>query len=197
MSQARRPETTPSPRPQVAVNTPRSRSLPVGLTEKNTPDTAPSIMRWTTTAIAIGVSSAPLPHGFNVLVVPIKFVSAREMAKLLEPFAADNTVRVDEVRNLVIMAGSQRELRHLLDTIELFDVDWLSGYSVGLFPIKSADVKGLVQDLDRVFGAGAQSPLAGVVRVLPIERLNALLGLVAPGLEHCDVVSGVSQLPSQ
>ena len=30
-----------------------------------------------------------------------------------------------------------------------------------------------------------------------VERLNALLGLVAPGLEHCDVVSGVSQLPSQ
>jgi general secretion pathway protein D len=52
-------------------------------------------------------------------------------------------VRVDETRNLVIIAGSQRELRHLLDTIELFDVDWLSGYSVGLFPIKSADVKTL------------------------------------------------------
>ena len=123
----------------------------------------------------LGMTSAPLPQGFSVIVVPLKFVSAREMAKLLEPFAADNTVRVDEVRNLVIMAGSQRELRHLLDTVELFDVDWLSGYSVGLFPIKSADVKTLVQDLDRVFGAGAASPLAGVVRVIPIERLNALL----------------------
>jgi general secretion pathway protein D len=123
----------------------------------------------------LGMTSAPLPAGFSVLVVPLKFVSAREMAKLLEPFAADNTVRVDEARNLVVMAGSQRELRHLIDTIELFDVDWLSGYSVGLFPVKSADVKTLVQDLDRVFGAGAQSPLAGVVRVIPIERLNALL----------------------
>lgn len=123
----------------------------------------------------LGTTNAPLPQGFSVLVVPLKFVSAREMAKLLEPFAADNTVRVDEVRNLVVMAGSQRELRHLIDTVELFDVDWLSGYSVGLFPIKSADVKTLVQDLDRVFGAGAQSPLAGVVRVIPIERLNALL----------------------
>src|SRR5688572_8799336 len=121
------------------------------------------------------MSSAPLPQGFSVLVVPLKFVGAREMQRLLEPFAADNTVRVDDVRNLVIMAGSQRELRHLLDTVELFDVDWLSGYSVGLFPIKSADVKSLVQDLDRIFGAGAASPLAGVVRVIPIERLNALL----------------------
>jgi general secretion pathway protein D len=123
----------------------------------------------------LGGTPRPIPQGFSVLVVPLKYVGAREMQKLLEPFAADNTVRIDDVRNLVIMAGNQRELRHLVDTVDLFDVDWLSGYSVGLFPIKSADVKGLVGDLDRVFGAGAQSPLAGIVRVIPIERMNALL----------------------
>lgn len=123
----------------------------------------------------LGMTSSPLPPGFSVLVVPLKFVGAREMVRLLEPFAADNTVRADDTRNLLIIAGGQRELRHMIDTIELFDVDWLAGYSIGLFPIKSADVKTLVADLDRVFGAGAQSPLAGVVRVIPIERLNALL----------------------
>ena len=122
----------------------------------------------------LGGGSTAIPQGFSVLVVPLKFVSAREMAKLLEPFAADNTVRVDETRNLVIIAGNQREMRHLLDTVELFDVDWLAGYSVGLFPVKSADVKALVADLDKVFGAQAASPLAGIVRVIPIERLNAL-----------------------
>ncbi len=122
----------------------------------------------------LGHSTLPIPQGFSVLVVPLQYVGAREMAKLLEPFAADNTVRVDETRNLVIIAGNQREMRHLIDTIELFDVDWLSGYSVALFPIKSAEVKTLVADLEKVFGAGAQSPLAGVVRVIPIERMNAL-----------------------
>ncbi|MEO5694476.1 MAG: type II secretion system secretin GspD [Usitatibacter sp.] len=123
----------------------------------------------------LGGIAAPLPPGFSVMVVPLQFVGAREMAKLLEPFAADNTVRVDEARNLVVIAGNQREMRHLLDTIELFDVDWLSGYSVGLFPIKSAEVKTLMADLDKVFGAAGQSPLAGIVRVIPIERMNALL----------------------
>jgi general secretion pathway protein D len=66
-------------------------------------------------------------------------------------------------------------MRHLLDTIELFDVDWLAGYSVGIFPIRSADVKTLMADLDKVFGPTAAGPLAGVVRIIPIERLNALL----------------------
>jgi len=122
----------------------------------------------------LGHSTIPIPQGYSVLVVPLEFVGAREMAKLLEPFAADNTIRVDETRNLVIIAGNQREMRHLVDTIELFDVNWLKGYSVGLFPIKSADVKTLMGDIEKVFGAGAQSPLAGVVRVIPIERMNAL-----------------------
>ncbi len=123
----------------------------------------------------LGGSSLPIPPGFSVLVVPLKYVSAAEMQKLLDSFAPDNSVRFDSVRNLVILAGNERELRHLVDTIELFDVDWLSGYSVGLFPIRGSDVKLLVQDLERVFGAAGQSPLAGVVRVIPIERLNALL----------------------
>jgi general secretion pathway protein D len=123
----------------------------------------------------LGNVDRPVPPGYSVWVVPLKFVSAREMVRLLQPFAADNTVIPDEVRNLVVIAGTQREIKHLVDTIDLFDVDWLAGYSVGLFPVKSADVKTLSQDLDRVFGAAAQSPLAGIVRVIPIERMNALL----------------------
>jgi len=123
----------------------------------------------------LGGSSLPIPAGYSVMVIPLKYVGAAEMVKLLEPFAADNTVRADTIRNLLIIAGNQREMRHLIDTVELFDVDWLAGYSVGLFPIRGTDVKSLVADLDRVFGAQAQSPLAGIVRVIPIERLNALL----------------------
>ena len=123
----------------------------------------------------LGGATAPLPQGYSVLVVPVKYVGAREMSKILEPFAAENTVRVDDIRNLVILAGNQKELRHLLDTIELFDVDWLAGFSIGIFPVRSADVKALVADLDKVFGATAAGPLAGLVRVIPIERLNSLL----------------------
>ena len=123
----------------------------------------------------LGSTERPIPQGYSVVVVPLKFVGAREMMRLLQPFAADNTIVPDEVRNLLILAGNQREMRHLLDTIELFDVDWLAGYSVGLFPVKSADVKTLSADFDRIFGAAAASPLAGIVRVIPIERMNALL----------------------
>src|SRR4029078_6633170 len=89
--------------------------------------------------------------------------------------SAEHRFRVARSRNLVILAGNQREIRHLIDTIEMFDVDFLAGYSVGVFPIKSADVKPLLQDLEKVFGPNAPSPLAGAVRVIPLERMNALL----------------------
>ncbi len=124
----------------------------------------------------LGGANMPISPGYSIVVVPLKYVGAREMARvLLECCALDNTVRADEIRNMVILAGNQREIRHLVDAIDLFDVDWLAGYSVGLFPIKGAEVKALVADIDKIFGPGAQGPLAGIVRVVPIERLNALL----------------------
>lgn len=124
----------------------------------------------------VGTTTAPLPAGFSVQIVQLKFVGAADMQRILGPYVTDPaaSVQIDAVRNLVIVSGTQRELRHLFDIIDLFDVDFLSGYSVGLFQM-STDVKALGADLDRIFGTAAQSPLAGIVRIIPIERMNGLL----------------------
>ncbi len=124
----------------------------------------------------VGTTTAPLPTGFSVQIVQLKFVGAADMQRILGPYVTDPaaSVQIDAVRNLVIISGTQRELRHLFDIIDLFDVDFLAGYSVGLFQM-STDVKALSADLDRIFGTAAQSPLAGIVRIIPIERMNGLL----------------------
>ncbi|HLX23557.1 MAG TPA: type II secretion system secretin GspD, partial [Usitatibacter sp.] len=149
----------------------------------------------------LGGVNRPLPPGFSVVAIPLKYVGVKEMVKLLVPFTAENTVIPDETRNLIIVAGSQRELQHVVDAVELFDVDWLAGYSVGLFPVKSADVKALTADLDKVFGPNAGSPLAGIVRVIPIERMNGLLivttqpkylEMARTWIERIDQVGGTS-----
>jgi general secretion pathway protein D len=74
-----------------------------------------------------------------------------------------------------VLSGTERELKHLLDTIDTFDIDWMAGMSVGLFTLESADVKTVGQELDKVMGDRANSPLTGIMRVIPMERLNALL----------------------
>ena len=124
----------------------------------------------------LGNSQRALPPGFSVQIVPLRYVGVREMMRILEPFAKDATaVRPDELRNLLILSGTEHELKHLLDTIDMFDVDWMSGMSVGLFTLQYADVKTVGQELDKAIGDKATSPLAGILRIIPIERLNALL----------------------
>lgn len=126
--------------------------------------------------------------GFTMQIVPLNFVGAREMAKILEGVAADpSLVRADELRNLLILAGTQNEIRHMLDTVEMFDVDWMSGMSVGLFTLQSADVKAVDQDLKKVFEekGGSGNPLAGVVKLIPIERLNAFV-IITPQAHYLE-----------
>ena len=124
----------------------------------------------------LGNSQRALPPGFSVQIVPLRYVGAREMIRLLEPFAKDAAaVRADEIRNLLILSGTERELRHLMQTIDMFDIDWMAGMSAGVFTLQGADVKTVMSELDKVFGPAAQSPLAGLLRIVPIERMNALL----------------------
>lgn len=123
----------------------------------------------------VSTTTAALPSGFSVQIVQLKFVGATDMVRILTPYATDaSSLQIDAVRNLVILSGTQKELKHLLEIVDLFDVDFLAGYSVGLFQM-STDVKALSGDLDRIFGDATKSPLAGIVRIIPIERMNGLL----------------------
>ena len=81
----------------------------------------------------LGNSTRSLPPGFSVQIVPLKYVGVGEMVKILEPFAKDaQAVRPDVTRNLLILSGTEQELKHLIDTIAMFDIDWMSGMSAGV-----------------------------------------------------------------
>jgi len=134
----------------------------------------------------LGGIQRPLPPGYSVQIVPLRYVGVREMLRVLEPFAKDaQAIRVDELRNFIILSGTERELRHLLETIDMFDVDWMAGMSVGLFTLQSADVKTVMQDITRALGEPNVSPLTGILRIIPIERLNAIL-VITPQPAYLD-----------
>ena len=115
-------------------------------------------------------------RGYEVRAVPLKYISAIEMEKLLKPYARDRAiVQVDTARNLIVVAGTRAELQNYLRTIEIFDVDWLSGMSVGVFPLQSAEAPKVVSELEKVFGEGGKSPLAGMFRFMPLEGQNAVM----------------------
>ncbi|HEV8502743.1 MAG TPA: type II secretion system secretin GspD [Casimicrobiaceae bacterium] len=134
----------------------------------------------------LGNSQRALPQGYSVQVVPLHWISAPEMVKILEPFAKDaQAIRADSLRNLLILAGTERELRHLLDTIDMFDVNWMAGMSVGLFTLQNADVKSVMSELDKAIGDKAGGPLASIFKIIPIERMNAIL-VVSPNAQYVE-----------
>ena len=136
----------------------------------------------------LGNSTRALPSGFSVQIVPLRFVGVKEMMRLLEPFAKDaQAVRPDELRNLLILAGTERELKNLMDTIDMFDIDWMAGMSAGVFTLTNSDVKSVMAELDKIIGDRNLSPLAGILRVVPLERMNALL-VITPQPAYLDEV---------
>jgi general secretion pathway protein D len=125
-------------------------------------------------------------RGYGIRIVPLRYISARELHKLIEPFLPPDAPQiVDEQRNLLILTGTEQELESTMELVEIFDVDWLNGMSVGLFKLKDAEVKALHAEMEKIFG-DKDSPVSGVVRMVPVERLNALLVVASrPGyLEH-------------
>lgn len=124
----------------------------------------------------IAENGKPLPGGYSIQIVPLKHIGVVDMAKILEPLTGDtSSVRVDPLRNLLILSGTQLQLRHMIETVDMFDVDWISGMSVGLFTLQSVDVNTVNGELEKLFGDKNLGPLAGIARVVPLERLNALL----------------------
>ncbi|WEN15296.1 type II secretion system secretin GspD [Rhodanobacter sp. AS-Z3] len=114
--------------------------------------------------------------GLQARLFPLRYISATEMQKLIKPFArTDATLLADPARNLLVMSGTPQELANYQSMVRTFDVDWLRGMSVGVFNLQYAKVGELMPKLDGMFGVHGDTPLAGMLRFIPIERTNALV----------------------
>lgn len=117
-------------------------------------------------------------RGYEVRAVPLRFISASEMEKLIKPYARPNAViSVDGARNLIVLGGSRSELQNYLRTVQIFDVDWLAGMSLGVFPLQSAEATKVSAELEKLFGESGNTPLAGMFRFMPLEGQNAILAI--------------------
>ena len=128
------------------------------------------------------VSTAPVDRtslsvGENMRVVQLRYVSASEMKRVLEPMTIHGgIVRADDSRRTLTLSGTQQDLATLEDVIAMFDVDTMRGMSFALVPVKSADADQLAEDLRHVFGGDdKEGPMSGQVRFIGNKRLAAIL----------------------
>ena len=128
--------------------------------------------------------------GYSTMVVPLQYISAGGMAEILKPLAEEKAlVRVDNTRNLLMLAGTQAQLTGWLEIIETFDVDMLEGMSVGLFPLQYSGVEELVEALNQLLTEASAEEGAGgltdIVRVMPFVRLNSVM-VITPRAHYLD-----------
>lgn len=140
-------------------------------------------------AVRLQTSKARAQLGYGIEIVPIRYIDATEMQKLLEPLApSQGIIHADPSRNILIIEGTEEERQTLLDDIALFDSDWLSGMSFALFTPSYMDAAELTKELNQIVG-GLNSPIASVVRLVPIDRLNTVLA-VSPQPRYLEQLKG-------
>ena len=120
-------------------------------------------------------ASSPEP-GFGVSVVPLQYVSAQTLLKLMDSFATKaGMVRADTTRNILLIQGTGAERRTAVDTATSFDVDWMRAQSVGIFPISSGGPAPIIAELEKIVDSGENGLSQNVIKFQPVTRLNAIL----------------------
>ena len=100
----------------------------------------------------------------------------RPCRNCLEGFAArPGAIRTDPTGKLLIVLGTGSERQSALDTVRSFDVDWLQGQSVGMYPVKNSTPEPVVSELEKIMDTGESGLGHGLVKFEPVARLNAIL----------------------
>ena len=154
-------------------------------------------------AVRLGNQGARLGGGgvgFGVRIIPLRYVSATEMQTIITPFLPEGGVlRADTNRNLLVLAGTATELTGVQSTIDTFDVNWLKGMSIGMFRLRNVDSQAMATQLNQLLGEGSGTPIAGLLRFVPLNKLNAVLVItpqkdylreVATWIERLDGIGG-------
>lgn len=114
--------------------------------------------------------------GTGVRVVQLKYVSASEVARVLEPMVPKGAiVQADDARNIIALKGSPAEIDNMLDSVSIFDVDVMKGMSFAVVPVKAPQPEKMVDELKAVFASDKEGPLKGRVRFIANTRLGAIL----------------------
>ena len=118
--------------------------------------------------------------GYGLTVLPLRYVSGENLSRLLEGFAArPGAIRTDPSGKVLLVLGTGPERQSALDTVRSFDVDWMRGQSVGMYPVRNSDPEPIVAELEKIMDSGEAGLGHGLVKFQPISRSNAILVVAA------------------
>ena len=121
-------------------------------------------------------AAARAEPGYGISVVPLQYVSASTLIKLLDSFATKpGTVRADTARNMLLIQGSGAERRTAIETVLSFDADWMRGQSVGIFPVQYSNPEPIITELEKIMDTTEGGLSQNVIKFQVVARQNAIL----------------------
>jgi general secretion pathway protein D len=116
--------------------------------------------------------------GYGISAVSLQYISAPTLLKLIDSFATKpGMVRADANRNLILIQGSGTERRNAIDLVLSFDVDWMRGQSVGIFPVQNSNPEPIIAELEKIMESGEGGMGQNLVTLQPVGRMNAVLAV--------------------
>lgn len=122
-----------------------------------------------------GGKDVPPSERVIIQIIPLKFMSAQEMTKLVTPFVSSGGTIISDVgSNTLVVVDKGINILKILRLVDAFDVDLLERVSYRFYPIKyldAEDVAGMLSDFTDSFGKVGNV----VVKFIAISRLDTLL----------------------
>ncbi|HVY17110.1 MAG TPA: type II secretion system secretin GspD [Rhodopila sp.] len=131
------------------------------------------------------------------LVLPLHYVSAEDLAKVLQPVAGPTTkITAEPGLNALLINGDPVQVQAVREMVESFDQDELAHQSYALLPVANGSAREFADAMQEAFRGKAGGGLAGLVRVVPLVRLNAVL-IVSSQPRYIDAARQVFSLIEQ
>ncbi|MGB9060753.1 MAG: type II secretion system secretin GspD, partial [Pseudolabrys sp.] len=105
---------------------------------------------------------------------------ATTLIRLLDSFATKpGAVRVDTARNMLLVQGTGAERRAAIETALSFDVDWMRGQSVGIFPVQNSNPEPVIAELEKILDSKEGGFSQDIVKFQVMARRNAILAVTS------------------
>ena len=118
--------------------------------------------------------------GYGISVAPLQYISATTLIRLLDSFATKpGAVRVDTARNMLLVQGTGAERRAAIETALSFDVDWMRGQSVGIFPVQNSNPEPVIAELEKILDSKEGGFSQDIVKFQVMARRNAILAVTS------------------
>lgn len=139
--------------------------------------------------IPVALREAVSTRGYSVRIIPLHYLSVLEAEKILTPLGLQqNILRVDPLRNILMLGASAPQMQNALRTLKMMDVDVLSGMSFGIYEVANLEAGMLVERIEKMIGNPELAGLASSTRLIALEEINSVM-VVAPNTSQLNTVS--------